>query len=183
MADLKSSLGEKFIVKIENTEVTDKVIALVPAYFKTLALVEGAPNVIKYNGVAEIVQAGFACDAALDDGIISGAGANAVTVTSANSKMTVRAFLEYIKNNSRVVKAMSVSASNTNAFDQTMEVVYTSPLTGARTSYISLGLLRDRYTTLGTVLDVDTEGLVLSFESLVLLPVPAGTTITISFLF
>lgn len=183
MADLKTSLGEKFIVKIANTEVTDKIIALVPAYFKTLALVEGAPNTIKYNSAAQIVAAGYACDAALDDGIITGAGANATTVTSSNSKMTVRAFLEYLKHNARVVKAMSASATNTNAFDQTMEIVNVSPLTGSRSHYLPLGSLRDRYTTLSNVIDFDTEGMVLSYDSLVLLPVPAGTEIVLTFWF
>ena len=178
MADIKSAMSEKFIVKMKNTFAVDKVIALVPAYFDTRDSAS-----LKKNNAAEIVQAGFACDAVMDDGIIAGSGATTVTCTSANSKMTVKAFLEYIKNNPRIVKSMSVSASNTNAFDQTMEVVYVSPLTGSRTQYISLGLLRDRYTTLSSVLDVDTEGLLLQYDSLVLLPIPAGVEITISFLF
>lgn len=178
MADIKSAKSEKFIFKIKNTMADDKVIALVPAYFDTRDSAS-----LKKNNAAEIVQAGFACDAVMDDGIIAGAAAATVTVTSANSKMTVRAFLEYIKQNPRFVKSMSVSATNTNAFDQTMEVVYCSPLTGSRTEYISLGLLRDRYTTLASVLDVDTDGLLLQYDSLVLLPVPAGAEITISLLF
>lgn len=178
MADIKSAMSEKFIFKVKNTMVDDKVIALVPSYFDTRDSAS-----LKKNNAAAIVQAGFACDAVMDDGIILGAGAAAVTCTSANSKMQIAAFLEYIKNNSRMVKSMSVSATNTNAFDQTMEVVYTSPLTGSRTQYVSLGLLRDRYTTLGSVLDLDTAGLLLQFDSLVLVTVPAGCEMTISFLF
>jgi len=177
---LKSSLGEKFIVTITNGSASDVVLALLAAYFDTH---DQTGATAKQHDPAEIVRAGFACDAVIDDGDIIGAGATAVKATSANSKMTIRAFREYLKHNSRVVKAMSVQASNVAAFNTTMEIVTVSPLTGSQPQYMPLAALRDRYTTLSDVIDVDTSGLVLGFDKLVLLPVAAGHQVTITFWF
>ncbi len=186
MADLKIAGGEKFSFTVANTYSTDKVIALCPAYFDTLKSIftaSGTADTPSFTNPAAIVSAGWACDAVLDDGIVAGSSTTTITCTASNSKMTIRSFLSYLKHFSRPVRAIRVVSTSTASYDQTMEVVTVSPLTGSRPQYIPLNMLRDKYSNISTLLEIDSEGLTLGFNTLILLPLVAGASVNITFLF
>jgi len=176
---VSKALGERFSFTIANTSGALKTIAILAAFFDTLLLVEGAPNVISWTNPAAIVAAGYACDAVLDDGTIL---VN-VVATASNSKMSIRQFREYIKNNPRVLVDMSVQASNVAAFNQTMEVIKCSPLQGSAPQYLPLTEFRSVDQTSQDKINVNAIGLEMAYDTLMLLPVDNGHTVTISFKF
>ncbi|MEI7736863.1 MAG: hypothetical protein WCI49_15450 [Ferruginibacter sp.] len=182
MANINNVRGEKFIFTLKNATGTDKVVALLAAGFDTLKLTEGTPNVASFTNAAEIVKAGYTCDFVVDDGVIDATGSDLVC-TPANSKMTYRAFRQYINQNSRVLKGMSIQTNNLAAFNQTLEIVNVSPLTGSTPTYIPLVALRDGMSNLNDVVNLDGEGLTLGFDTLMLVPILEGHQLTITFWF
>lgn len=180
---VSKALGERFSFTIANTSGALKVIAILAAFFDTfnLTLTEGAPNtwVKAETNPAAIVAAGFACDVVLDDGTI----ATNVVATASNSKMSIRQFREYIKNNPRVLIDMSVQANNVAAFNQTMEVIKCSPLQGSAPQYLPLTEFRSVDQTSQDKINVNQLGLEMAYDTLMLLPVENGHTVTVSFKF
>lgn len=178
MANANNVRGEKYIFTLKNLTGAAMVVALLAAFFDTRAA-----SGLKLNNPAEIVAAGYSCDAVVDDGTISGTSTAILTCTPANSKMTYRAFREYIKQNSRVIKSITIQANNLAAFNQTLEIVHVAPLTGSQPAYIPLVALRDGMSNLNDVVSLDGEGLVIGFDSLMLLPILDGHELTITFWF
>ena len=179
---LSSYTGEKFTMIITNGLATRQTVAILPAYLdtQTVDFVNSATN---ESNPAAIVAAGYACDAVVDDGTLLTVGQATLAARSSNTKMSIRAFREYIKNFSKTVKTLQVQASNASAFDETLEVVSLTPFTGSKSAYVQLGSLRDRYSNIAEQLDIDASGLVLSFDTLMLLPIPAGVQVTLTFYF
>lgn len=180
MANLVSkALGERFSFTLKNTTGADKVVAILAACFDTLLLTEGAPNTVKYTNAAAIAAAGYACDHVLDDGII----VTDLVATSSNSKMSIRHFREYMKQQGRVVTDMSVQANNVAAFNGTIEVVKATPLSGAAAQYLPLNDFRSVDQSATDKVNVKNIGLELTYDTLMLLPIQNGHEITISFKF
>ncbi len=180
---ITKALGEKFSVTIANASGATKVMAILAAYFDTflLTLAEGAPNTatIQQSNAASIVAAGYVCDGVVDDGVaITG-----VTCTSGNSKMSIRAFREYLKQNPRILVDMSVQANNVAAFAQTLEVVKVSPLSGSAPQYLQLTDFMSVDQTSASKINVNQLGLEMAYDTLMLLPVANGHTVTLSFKF
>jgi hypothetical protein len=186
MASINNVRGDKYIFTITNGTGADKIVALLAAFYDTLKLVltEGAPNtfVLNQTNPAEVVKAGYACDAVVDDGIIITAGTNLVC-TPINAKKTYRAFRKFIQQQSKVVRGMSIQANNLAAFNQTMDIVQCSPLGGDVTTSIPLVALRDGMSNLNDVVTLDGTGLAIGFDTLILLPVLNGHQLTITFWF
>lgn len=170
-------MKERFSFTIVNGSAAAIVIALLAACFDTLKLTEGTPNTIKFTNPAAIVAAGYGCDVVLDDGTIL----TDVTATSSNSKMSIRHFREYIKNYGRTIKTMSVQASHAAAFNEVIEVVNATPLKGAASDYIALQDFKSVDQTATDKVNLREVNLPLTYDSLMLLRVGAGHTITISF--
>jgi len=186
MANINNVRGEKFIFTIANASGSTKVIALLAAFFDTLKLtstyVDGThadTQVLAYSNPAQIVAAGYACDAVADDGTI----ATSVTCTASNSKKTVRAFREYLKLNSRALRGMSIQTNLLASWNQTLEVIQATPLEGSKSTYIPLTALRDGLSNLNDVVSLDGEGLVLGEDTLMLCPILDGASLTFSFWF
>ncbi len=180
MANVNNVRGDKFIFTIKNVTGVALVIALLAAFFDTR--VAGS---LALTNPAEIVKAGYACDAVLDDGIvIDGATSGEdLIVTPINSKKTYRAFREYIKQNSRAIKNMTVQTTNLAAFNQTMEFIDCSPLGSDKVTSIPLVALRDGMSNLNDVVNLDGDGLAVGFDTLVLLPILDGHELTVTFWF
>lgn len=170
-------MKERFSFTIVNGSAGALVIALLAACFDTLKLVEGTPNTIAYTNAAAIVAAGYACDHVLDDGTI----ATSVTAASSNSKMSIRHFREYMKNFGRTIKTLSVQASHAAAFNEVIEVVQATPLKGAASEYIALQDYKSVDQTSTDKVNVRELNLPLTYDTLMLLKVQAGHTVTISF--
>jgi hypothetical protein len=176
---VNKALGERFSFTLKNTTGALVVVAILAACFDTLALTEGAPNTIKYTNASQIVGAGYVCDHVLDDGIIV-AG---LVAASSNSKMSIRHFREYIKQGGRVLVDMSVQANNVAAFNQTIEVVKTNPLTGTAPQYLPLNDFRSVDQSATDKVNVNAIGLEMTYDTLMLLPIGEGHEVTISFKF
>jgi len=180
---MTKALGERFAFTIANTSGATKVVAILAAFFDTLKIVltEGTPNVVAISHASPdaIVAGGYACDGVLDDGtFITG-----VTASSSNSKMSIRQFREYIKANPRILVDMSVQANNVAAFNETIEVVKCSPLIGSAPQYLPLSEFRSVDQTSTDKINVNQIGLEMAYDTLMLVPVLTGHTVTISFKF
>lgn len=173
------ALGEKFSYSITNTSGAIVVIALLAAFFNTLQLTEGAPNVVSFNNPAEIVSAGYACDAVLDDGTI----APGVVATAINLKKSIRQFREYVKENPRILLDMTIQASIPAQFNQTIEIIKYSPLIGSLAQELSINGFKgvDQFSNDKVI--IPNIGLEMAYDTLMLLPVPTGCTTTITFKF
>jgi hypothetical protein len=176
---VSKALGERFSFTVKNTTGGAVVVAILAAFFDTLFLVEGVPNTHKYTNAAAIAGAGYACDFVLDDGII----AVGLEAKSANSKMTIRQFREYIKNQGRILKDMSVKANNVAAFNESIEVVKHTPLMGSAPQYLPLDEFRSVDQSATDKVNVRNIGLEMSFDTLMLLPIQDGHEVSISFTF
>ena len=170
-------MKERFSFTINNATAGALVFAIMAACFDTLKLVEGAPNVIWYTNPAAIVAAGYSCDHVIDDGTI----ATNVTCTASNSKMAIRHFRDYIKNFGRQIKTLSVQSSNAAAFNEVIEVVQATPLRGAASDYIALQDFKSVDQTAADKVNVRELNLPITYDTLMMLRVPATTSITISF--
>lgn len=173
------ALGEKFIFSLANASGASKIVALLPAFFDTLKLTEGTPNVHSLTNAANIVAAGYACDAVADDGTI----ATGLTLTAQNPKLSYRQFREYIKHQPRVLIDMAMQATNVSAFNGVMEVVKCTPLQGAAVQYLSLSDFRSVDQQATDKINVNALDVDLDFDTLMLIPIPDGVTVTLTFRF
>lgn len=135
---LNSALGDKFTFTLANTSGASKTIAILPANFQTLALVEGAPNVISYRNPAGIVAAGFACHHALDDGTLE---AN-LTATADIPEMTIREFLQEIKLIGKTCVTITVQANNPDVFNKAFKVMKRTAMQGSAWQYLQFNGFR-----------------------------------------
>lgn len=179
-------LGAKFTFSIVNNSAATVVIALLAAYFNTLrvatvvdAVTHVATNTLKYNDPSEIVASGYACDAVLDDGVVM----TDVTCTSGNSEMTIRQMKNFIKSYGHTIEDIIVSASNVDAFDVTMKAIQQTPFEGSKPMYVNINEYKSPNQFDQLKVEIPGIGLPAGFDSLVLLPVKAGRTVTITFRF
>lgn len=181
MQDLVSkALGEKFVFTIANASGAAKVVALIAAYFDTLLITSVADVVTKkYSDATAIAAAGYDCNAVVDDGTF----ATGLTCTTASSKKSYRAFREYLKQQGRVVVDMSIQANNVDVFNGSMEVVKCSPVSGdvPQTLYLQEFYSVDQ--SQSSKINVKALNLELTYDSLVLLPIADGRSITFTFKF
>lgn len=183
---VSKALGEQFRFTIANSTGATKVVAILAAFFDTLLITadtNASTHVTtitkKYTDASEIVAAGYACDYVLDDGTI----ATSLTCTPANSKFTVRAFREYIKQQGKVMVDMTVQANNVAAFNGVIEVVKASAVSGAAPQYLPLNDFLSVDQTSTTKVNLRNVGLEMTFDTLMLLPIQTGHEITIAFRF
>lgn len=179
---ISKALGERFTFTIKNTSGATKTVALLAAFFATLAVVsaaDGSPATVKYTDASAIVGAGYACDAVADDGVII----DGVTVTPANPKFSYRQFREYIKCQGKQLIDMSVQANNVAAFNSVIEVVKCSPLQGSAPQSLPLTEFRSVDQTSTDKVNVNNINMDMDFDTLMMLPIQDGHEITISFKF
>ena len=183
---VSKALGERFTFTIANTSGADKIIAVLAAFLDTLkitASTDGTSHVTTitkaYTDPAAIVAAGYSCDAVLDDGTIT----TGVVVTAANSKMNVRQFRNYILSQPRILVDMTIQASNVAAFTGVIEVVKISPLQGSASQYLPLSdfLSVDQQST--NKINITNVNLSMMYDTLMLMPIQNGHTLTVSFRF
>lgn len=179
MSRVAKALGEKFTFTLKNNTGATKVVAILAAFFDTLTLVEGAPNTFKQTNAAAIAAAGYSCDAVLDDGTII----TDLSASSANSRKSIRAFREFIKTGGAVCVDMDVQANNAAAFNEVIEVVKCTPLTGEKSEYLHLSEFMSVDQSSTSKINARGLDLEMSGDTLMLLPVQNGHEVTITFKF
>lgn len=183
---VSKALGERFSFTIANTSGATVIIAILAAFFDTLSVavdVDAVTHVAtvtkNYTSAAEIVKAGYQCDAVLDDGTIA---AN-VVVTAANSKMNVRQFRNYILSQPRILVDLTIQANNVDAFNNVIEVVKANPLMGSPSQYLPLTEFMSIDQKSENKININGINLSMMYDTLMLLPIDNGRTLTLSMKF
>jgi hypothetical protein len=178
-------LLKQFSLTIANASASNYDVVLIPAYFDTLAVTTTFADPTytstpKYTNTAEIVAAGFTnVDAVVDDGTI----ATSLTATAGNSRFTIRAFLNFIRLNPMLVRKLTVAANNTDVYERVITVTRCNPGGNQGDEFINLSdfFAVNQYNEDKIVInDLDME---ISDETLVVMPVYASRTVTITFHF
>jgi hypothetical protein len=183
---VSKALGDRFSFTLTNASAATVVIAILAAFFDTLnvtAATDAGTHATtitkKYNDAAAIVAAGYACNAVLDDGTII----TDVTAVSGNSEMSIRQFREYIKCQGRVLKDMTVQANNVAAFNQAIKVIKYTPLGGSKPDYLYLTDFKSVDQSANDKINVRDLNLEMDFDTLMLMPIGAGHTVSITLIF
>ena len=171
---------------IANASAATVIVAILAGFLDTLkvtAVTDAVTHVTtvtkNWTDPSQVVAAGYACDCVLDDGLIL-AG---VTATASNSKMNIRQFVKYIKSQPRILVDLTIQASNTDAFNAILEVAKLTPLqgSGSQTMALSDFLSVDQQAT--NKINIWGVNLSMMYDTLMLLPVYAGHTLTINMKF
>jgi hypothetical protein len=182
--------GVVFGFKIANSTGSTKVLALSAASFNVIGVasvtdtVDGSTgthlhtvtNTISYKSATEISAAGITCDYVLDDGTLE---AN-LTVTALKSAFTVRRFMNFIRRNPQRVPEIVISADNKSAFEEIMTIARVSPYRTFGENNIQLSDFFSPDQFQSTKIIVPTPELQLDDQTVVLLPVANGRTLTIT---
>ena len=181
------ALGASFRFTVKNTTGLKVVVAILAAMFDTL-IVSGTANTTTgaltmkhaYTNASKIVNAGYACDYVLDDGVI----VTGLECTSGNSEMTFRQFREFLKTGGgKVLIDMSVQASNAAAFNEVIKVIKVSPIEGSKPDYLPLSRFKSVDQSATDKIEVKGIELEMAYDTLMLLPLPNGVEIAIDFQF
>lgn len=179
---VSKALGDRFAFTLKNTGAATMVVALLAAYFNTLAVsVDPVTHVatVGYNSPAAIKAAGYACDAVLADGTIA---ANLVA-TSGNAEMSILDFREYIKCQGKQLIDMTVQANNVAAFNQAIKVIKSTPLGGSKPDYLYLTDFKSVDQSANDKINVREINFDMDFDTLMLMPILPGHEVSITLIF
>lgn len=172
------AMGQKFGFQVKNAGSTAIVIALLAAFFDTAAVTAaGSPlaYTVAQNNKAALVAAGYNVNAVLDDGTV----ATDVTCTASNSKFSIRQFREYIKHQGLTLKSITIQATNEDVFNNNLEVIYHTPLSGNAPSYIDLSTFKSVDQQSDTKIVVNDLDMPLDVETVMLMTIPGDRTVSI----
>lgn len=183
---LNRALGEKFSFKVANASGSTVVIALLAAFFNTLKVTTtaaGSPlaytSTVAFTDTTEIVAAGHNVGAVADDGTV----ATGVTCTAINSKMSIRQFREYVKNQALLCTELTIQANNKDQFEKVIEVIKATPLTGAKSEYLTLSEFRSVDQQAEDKIVIKNLALELAFDTLMMIAIDTGRDMTFTFKF
>lgn len=183
---VSKALGDRFAFTLKNAGAATMVVALLAAFFDTLAVTavtDPGTHVTtvtkKYNDATAIAAAGYACNAVLDDGTI----AADLTAVSGNAEMSIRQFREYIKCQGKQLVDMTVQANNVAAFNQAIKVIKCTPLGGSKPDYLYLTDFKSVDQSANDKINVRDINLEMDFDTLMLMPIAAGHEVTITLIF
>lgn len=162
-----------FSFSLVSTETVDKVVALCPAYYDTLArlALEGHSDVDAIFGDGEIFVNG-------------GDNTKKITATSLNSGKTIFGLLEFMKRNPLRVVGMTIQSSNSAQFDQIIKIENVAPFNDLGNKQIVLSRYRPASQLATDKIDVplinNNEVIDMNDQNLVKFPVKAGATVTVN---
>ena len=176
-------LNKKFAFKLTNASGATKVVALIPGNYRTLGVMankEDAAATVHYHNTAEMVAAGFAVDAILDDATI----ATGVVGSPIDTKFTIRQFLEYLQNgNVEVIKSITIQADDKSAYENQITLSESSPFgknaesTINLTDYFGTGQFQDKKIVIDNVPIQCTDNTVM------IMPIDTGRELIITYNF
>jgi len=181
MTELKN--GIQFGVKIKNglSAPNTKIIALCPAFYDTLGIdttAEGTPPVYTstphFHNAADMRAAGIEVDYVLDDGVIG------TSITCTAQRFKIRQLLNFIKSNPLRCPEIIIQASATSAFEETMTIMQVTPFRKLGDNQIPLTdyFLPSQFQDKKII--VPTPNLQFDDQTVILLPVQAGTELIIT---
>ena len=181
------ALGQKFTFSIANASAAAVVIAILAGIFDTQKCVADTGTgavTITHSDKTALVNAGFSTvDAVADDGVIL----TSVTCTASNTKRTIKQFRDYIQHQGLSVKKLIIQANNPDVFSQEIEITRYTPLTGSMPENLDLNQFYDQYQNQTTKIEIDFEksglSLDLLFNTVMLMNIGAGRTVTYTFVF
>ncbi len=186
MSQVLNALGSKFSFTIVNGSASACIVALLAGFFDTQKCVANTSTgavTITYENAAALTAAGFTVDAVATDGTI----ATTVTCTAGNSKRTVKQFRDYIQKQGLSVKKLIIQASNPDVFSKEIEITRYTPLTGSSPENLDLNQFYDAYQNQTSKIEIDFEksglSLDLQFNTVMLMSIGAGRTVTFTFVF
>lgn len=183
---VSKALGDRFAFTLKNAGAAVLTVAILAAFFDTL-LVTGTVDPVthvltvnkSFNAPDQIVAAGYACNAVLDDGTI----APDLTAVSGNAEMSIRQFREYIKCQGKQLLDMTVQANNVAAFNQAIKVIKYTPLGGSKPDYLYLTDFKSVDQSANDKINVRDLNLDMDFDTLMLMPIAPGHEVTITLIF
>lgn len=179
------NLGQ-FKFKIVNSDSdNDKVFVILPGMFDRFGIsFSGAAygdlaiSHHKHN-TAEMLTGGYSIDAINDDGNIALSG-DALTVTPSNSKFTVRHWIDSLIQTPLLCSELVVQGDNVDVFEQMMVYKRDSSFKGLGEDFIDLSNYLSTDQNIDSKIIVNRD-FVLSGQSIMYMPIPAGRTVIFSF--
>lgn len=201
METVQGATQNKFRANIQNSSSTHSAtVALLPGHYDTLGIintitqaatepyaVSAVTSAIHYHSTTELACAGVTANTVLDDVSATEVSYQGgyVIMTAADSAYTINSFRRYIERNPMILKSMTIHSSTTTAFEGNLKIQKTNPFN--RPAEIPIEL--DKFFSVNQMqdgkIDVDfsKDNLELSDDVLMLLVVPASTTLGVTFRF
>jgi len=189
ISDLTSAIANKFGVTMTSAATTPKLVAVLPSYYKTLGITVGAsdvPQVLHYHNKQALIDAGIIVDAVIDDDTWAlDGGAGNFTAYSTDPSKKIRDFLEYIKFYTRSLDKILIHSANIATYRNSIRLQQPNPYYDSQRMPIDLNqyFRVDQYQDDKIELDFTGIDLQVTPDLLLLLPIPANSTVSIDFFF
>ena len=192
IADLTAAIGNKFGMTVKSTASTNTLIGVLPSYFKTLGLDASGPALqLHYHNRQALLDAGIRVDAIVDDGqwnfdgVAAGWSDGDVTIYGTDPSKKIRDFLEYIKYYTRSIDKILIHSPNIAAYQGSLRLQQPNPYYDSQRMPLDLNqyFRVDQYQD--NKIELDFSGITLDVtpDLLMLVPVPANSTVSIDFFF
>lgn len=178
------ALGHKFQFKLYNAGSSDLTVALLAGPFFCLGASTSysSPNyttTVHQHDTTNIKLNYSDVDAIADDGTPY----TNLTCTALNSAFKVRDFREFVRQNPQTLRELHIAADNVEVYNEQITVSQWTPLTKAADQFLILSefFRPDQYQT-GKII-IPNIDLVLSDQTVMIMNIPDGRTVTFTFLF
>jgi len=192
ISDLTSAIANKFGVTITSTAPTAKLVAVLPSYFKTMGIsMDGVlPDGITgatphYHNRQALLDAGIMVDAVIDDATWALDGGGNITIYGTDPSKKIRDFLEYIKYYTRSLSKVLIHSPNIATYRGSLRLQQPNPYYDSQRMPIDLNqyFRVDQYQDDKIELDFTGIDLAVTPDLLMLIPIPANSTVSVDFFF
>lgn len=202
MNTVQGATQNKFRANIQNSSSTHAAtIALLPGHYDTLGIINGEieqsatepyavtkiTSTVHYHSTTELTCAGVVAHTVLDDVSATEVSYQGgyIIMTAADSAYTINNFRRYIERNPMILKSMTIHSSTTTAFEGNLKIQKTNPFNRPAEIPIELDKFFSTMQMQDGKIDIDfsKDNLEISDDVLMLLVVPASTTLGVTFRF
>ena len=183
IGDLSSAIANKFGLTITSTAARTILVGVLPSYHKTLGIASGA---LHYHNKQSLIDAGIMVDAIVDDGVWQlDNNEGQLTVYGTDPAKKIRDFLEHIKYYTRSLSRIIVHSHNIAAFRGSFRLQQPNPYYDSQRMPIDLNqyFRVDQYQDNKIELDFSGIELAVTPDLLLLVPVPANSSVSLDFFF
>ena len=186
---LVTAISNKFGMTITSTSATPRVIALLPSYYKTLGTKDIGtstdPNwTPHYHNKQALIDAGIFVDAIVDDDTWTFDGDTGnLTIYSVDPNKKIRDFLEYIKSYPHLIVGMTIHSPNIKTYEGILKLQRPNPFNDSARVPVDLNQYFKTNQYQDNKIDIDLSGISLELtpDLLLLMTIPASTTVTVDF--
>lgn len=198
---IQNATQNKFKANIKNSATNKSAtIALLPGHYDTIGVVttlsqaDATPfavsnivSTVHYHNLTELTCAGVVAHTVLDDVEATEVayGNGYIIMTAADSAYTINSFRRYIERNPMILKSMTLHSSTTTAYEGNLKIQKTNPFNRPTEIAVELDkfFLTDQFQDGKIDIPMEADNLELSDDVLMLLIVPAGVTVGVTFRF